>query len=193
MTQAIHASLVGHPDNPQGFVERVGVTLVQKADGSLMLAYAIHGPTAMMRISTREAPAPAEALWRTTCCEFFVAPETAGVSRNAGHSASPYREFNFSPSGQWAAYDFAVYRQRQPDAATPPAPLLWSRHQDGGLRIDVSLTPSALPSGRLFRCALAVIVERHDGQLGYWALAHPEGKPDFHHPAGFTLALERTA
>lgn len=183
MTQAIHATLVGHPDNPQGFVERVGVTLLQKADGSLKLAYTIHGPAALMRIPSRAAPAPDEALWRTTCCEFFVAADDSNA----------YREFNFSPSGQWAAYDFAAYRQRQTDPPSPPTPLLWSRYQDGCLRLDVSLTPSALPTGRHLRVALAVIVERHDGRLGYWALSHPSGQPDFHHPASFTLALEHMA
>ncbi|MFN3883759.1 MAG: DOMON-like domain-containing protein [Rhodocyclaceae bacterium] len=183
MTQAIHATLVGHLDNPQGYVERVGVTLLQKADGSLKLAYAIHCPAALMCIPTREAPAPDEALWQTTCCEFFVAAD----------GSDGYREFNFSPSGQWAAYDFATYRQPLTGAPPPPAPLLWSGYQDGCLRLDASLMPSALPAGRHLRCALAVIVEWHDGGLGYWALAHPEGKPDFHHPACFTLALARPA
>lgn len=183
MTQAIHATLVGHPDNPQGYVERVGVTLLQKADGSLKLAYVIHCPAALMRIPSREMPAPAEALWQTTCCEFFVAAD----------GSDGYREFNFSPSGQWAAYDFATYRQPLTGAPPPPAPLLWSRHHEGKLRLDASLSPSALPAGKQLRCALAVVVERHDGRLGYWALAHAGGPPDFHHPAGFTLALNRPA
>jgi hypothetical protein len=28
------------------------------------------------------------------------------------------------------------------------------------------------------------------GALSYWALRHPPGKPDFHHPAGFALELD---
>ncbi|MDI6748606.1 MAG: DOMON-like domain-containing protein [Rhodocyclaceae bacterium] len=181
MSQAIHATLAAHPDNPQGFVQRVGVTVLQKDDGTLKLAYTIHCPAGLMRVPTREAPAPAGALWQTTCCELFVAAD----------SDCAYREFNFSPSGQWAAYDFAAYREPLKPGAPIPAPLLWSHYRDGSLRLDASLSPSALPAGRHLRCALAVVVERHDGRLGYWALAHPAGPPDFHHPTSFLLAFPR--
>ena len=39
------------------------------------------------------------------------------------------------------------------------------------------------------RLALAAVLEDQQGALSYWALAHPPGKPDFHHPVGFTLEL----
>lgn len=183
MTQAIHATLVGHPNDPPGYVERVGVTLLQKNDGRLRLAYSIHGPTGSMRIPTPQAPAPAGALWQTTCCELFVMAD--GESR--------YREFNFSPSGQWTVFDFAAYRQPLGITTPPPAPRVLARCQEDALRVDVHLMPSALPVGRHLRCALAVIVERDDGRLGFWALAHPAGPPDFHHSCNFTLLLDRTA
>ncbi|MFN4148190.1 MAG: DOMON-like domain-containing protein, partial [Rhodocyclaceae bacterium] len=173
MAQAIHATLAGHPDNPQGYVERVGVTLLSRPDGSLRLSYTIQGPTASMRIPTRDVPAPGEALWQTTCCELFVATD----------ATSAYREFNFSPSGQWAVFDFAAYRQPT-NGTTPPAPRVLVRCQEDALRVDVHLLPSALPAGRHLRCAATVVVARYDGRLGHWALAHPDGRPDFHHPAG---------
>jgi len=31
--------------------------------------------------------------------------------------------------------------------------------------------------------------EETNGRLSYWALAHPPGKPDFHHPDCFALEL----
>jgi hypothetical protein len=34
----------------------------------------------------------------------------------------------------------------------------------------------------------AILVER-DGRKSYWALAHPPGEPDFHHPDCFALEL----
>jgi hypothetical protein len=37
--------------------------------------------------------------------------------------------------------------------------------------------------------ALAAVIEDGNGRLSYWALGHPQGKPDFHHPDGFTLEL----
>jgi hypothetical protein len=33
------------------------------------------------------------------------------------------------------------------------------------------------------------VVEEKDGLLSYWALNHPPGKPDFHHPDAFVLEL----
>jgi hypothetical protein len=33
--------------------------------------------------------------------------------------------------------------------------------------------------------SLAAVVEETDGTISYWALAHADGPPDFHHPACF--------
>ena len=57
------------------------------------------------RCSALLVPAPAppvrtDGLWRHTCFEAFIAP--------AG--SSEYWEYNFSPSGAWAAYHFTAYR-----------------------------------------------------------------------------------
>jgi len=181
MTHAVHASLTGHPDNPPGLNQRIGVTLLLKQDGSLTLAYSIHGPGSFMRIPNADNPAPPDALWRTTCCELFI-----GNADDTG-----YREFNFSPSGQWAAYDFDAYRERSATAAQLPTPRIWSGYFKNRLQLDATLPAAALPAGNVLSCALAVVVEAHNGSLGYWALAHPPGKPDFHHRSGFTLSLDK--
>jgi hypothetical protein len=39
------------------------------------------------------------------------------------------------------------------------------------------------------RLALAAVSEAAGGRLTYWALQHPPGEPDFHHPDGFVLEL----
>jgi hypothetical protein len=31
------------------------------------------------------------------------------------------------------------------------------------------------------------VIEDQSGGVSYWALAHPPGKPDFHHADGFAL------
>jgi hypothetical protein len=33
------------------------------------------------------------------------------------------------------------------------------------------------------------VIEDIGGGRSYWALAHPAGKPDFHHADGFTIEL----
>ena len=40
------------------------------------------------------------------------------------------------------------------------------------------------------KLALAAVIEEVDGTKSYWALRHPPGKPDFHHPDCFALTLE---
>jgi hypothetical protein len=44
-------------------------------------------------------------------------------------------------------------------------------------------------AGRLWRLGISAIIEEKDGSKSYWALAHPQGKPDFHHADSFVLDL----
>ena len=36
---------------------------------------------------------------------------------------------------------------------------------------------------------LSAVIEEADGNVSYWALAHPPGKPDFHHSDCLALEL----
>lgn len=181
MTHSIHVTLKGHAANPARFHQRVDVTLKQTANGALAIAYAIRGLNLDLRVPTPHAPAPADALWKTTCCELFVgAPDRPA-----------YREFNFLPSGQWAAYDFADTRVRAAHVPALPAPTLATRRSEDLLELVVVLPAGALPAfGDRLCLALTAVLEAEGGHLGYWALVHPHGKPDFHHPAGFALKLD---
>ncbi len=184
MAHSVHLTLTGHHGNPARFHQRIDATLARGPDGALNIAYMIHGLNLDLRVPTPHAPAPAAALWQTTCCELFI-----GTAGQAG-----YREFNFSPSGQWAACNFLDYRQRGPDMPACPAPTIRTQREENLLEVDVLLPESALPGrvngGGDLRLALSVVLEANDGKLGYWALAHPPGRPDFHHPAGFVLSLQ---
>jgi hypothetical protein len=179
MAQSVHVTLAGHAANPARFHLHIEATLTHGTDDSLQIAYTVHGLTLDLRIPTPHAPAPADALWRTTCCELFLGP--------VGHPG--YREFNFSPSGQWAAYDFVDTRQRAAEPVDSPAPTLASERGEDLLRLVATLPKAARPKGDTLRIALSVVLEANDGSLGYWALAHPPGKADFPHRAGFFLSL----
>jgi hypothetical protein len=37
---------------------------------------------------------------------------------------------------------------------------------------------------------LSAVIEETSGAKSYWALAHPPGRPDFHHADGFALMLD---
>jgi hypothetical protein len=123
-----------------------------------------------------EEPARKENLWETTCFEAFL--------RNTGEQS--YREWNFSPSGDWAAYDFTSHRdgRANAEAAAP-----YVRLEDNMTWWALGAT-IAVPSKQRFDLGLSAILEETDGTKSYWALHHPEGdKPDFHDAACFTAHL----
>lgn len=123
------------------------------------------------------APARRDNLWQTTCFEIFWQP--------LGGTA--YREFNLSPSGQWAAYDFDSFREGMRDAPVDAITLACSHHADG-LVLTVSIAAD-LPAPA--QVALNAIVEHAGGTKQYWALAFPPGKPEFHSEANRQLIVER--
>lgn len=169
-----------HPATPAGLALEVSVSVGWTPE-ALRLVYTLSGHTAALRIPPATEPAPADGLWQHTCLEAFVAAE--------GETA--YREFNFSPSGQWAAYRFAGERQRDSALAPDmPAPLMQLAITPALFTLDVYLPRAALPSpAPHLALALCAVIEEHDGRLSYWALQHPKARPDFHHPAGRALRL----
>jgi hypothetical protein len=121
-------------------------------------------------------PGRADGLWRTTCFEAFVRAE--------GEEA--YREWNFAPSGDWAAYDFVGYRDGMAEAAVAEP---YVRMEDNFTWWSLGAT-IAVPAERDWRLGLSAVIEEAGGVKSYWALAHPPGgKPDFHHPDCFAARL----
>jgi hypothetical protein len=157
-----------------------------RADGSLWLSYRLQAETALLRVAGPAGALRADGLWRHTCFEAFVAPA----------DGARYCEFNFSPSGQWAAYAFDAYRagMRTLELRTPPR-ARW-QHDAGGLSLDVGigiaeiLGPGAPAPLRL---GLAAVIEEQSGTISHWALRHPTDRPDFHRHEGFVLELAAPA
>ncbi len=156
---------------------------IARGDGRLVVRYLLRGDTGALRVPPPAAPGAADGLWQHTCCELFLAAGDA--------LASPaYREFNFSPSAQWASYAFASYRVRDAatEAAAPVVPVVDCRAGADVLELRATLPLAALPSGD-WRLGLSAVLETRDGGLSWWALRHPGERPDFHHRDGFALAL----
>jgi hypothetical protein len=99
-----------------------------------------------------------------------------------------YREFNFSPSGEWATYAFRGYREAV-DGDPGPVRSLAIRLSKAAPQLELE---AVLPMAGRERLAVGVsaVMESKSGALSYWALRHPPGKPDFHHPEAFALALD---
>lgn len=158
----------------------VGTKVTLLGTDVLKLEYVIVGPIAELALPGKEIPARRDALWQHTCFEAFI-----GV---AGTPA--YLEYNFAPSADWASYRFARYREGMAEALDLPQPDIFIE-RDGATRftqtviVDASL-PRKEGWGSL---ALSAVIETLDGAKSYWALAHPPGKPDFHHADCFAIEL----
>ena len=134
------------------------------------------------RISGIKVPEPAlgtrkDNLWKTTCFEIFWQP--------IGQPG--YVEFNLSPSSRWASYDFDSFREGMRDAPVDAITVTCS-HSDEELVLRASIAAN-LPTPA--QVALNAIVEHLDGNLQFWALAFPPGKPEFHSEACRQMIVER--
>lgn len=168
------AALVCHPQTPSQAVQAIVVLPARAAGGLLALSYSIRGDISRLAIPAARRAAPGERLWQHTCCEAFLA-QAPGAA---------YREYNFSPSGEWAAYAFVRYREGAAVDVPDPRIELRSTPEELELRARIELAPGKMLA------ALCAVIEEVGGRLSYWALRHPSGEPDFHHPAGFALEID---
>jgi len=186
MSAPTTVSLLPHPDTPCPAVRELRVCVAGSPGTPLVLTYELVGNLGAVRIPTPMAPAAADDLWQHTCFELFAA-----LAGEAG-----YREYNFSPSGQWAGYLFRDYREREVEACLPPPRLHLGRQRDR-LKLEVLLPPGALPrppAGHsvALQIGISAVIEGVGGVRSYWALRHPAGRPDFHHRDAFALTLDST-
>ena len=171
-----------HPDSRCAAVARIEVDVTRPRAGGLVLSYVVTGRIGDLRLPAVTASARADELWRRTCFEAFVRASLGEA----------YYEFNFAPSSQWAAYRFDRYRSGMRVAAEIGAPRIEVQSAAGRYTLLAKLeldALSSLPSNSGWHLGLAAVVEETDGNKSYWALAHPAGKPDFHHADGFALEL----
>ena len=177
------AALTCHPQTPSRWVSTVQARLSKADDGGLAITYTLEGELSRLCLPAQCAPSRVDGLWQHTCFEAFISVKGAPV----------YHEFNFSPSGQWAAYAFKGYRDGAP-LLPDPNPKIKSRILGNRLELDALIDRSCLPrttAETSFLFGLSAVIEEDDGVLSYWALRHPSTRPDFHHPDSFMLELSR--
>ena len=178
-----------HPATPASFVQTIEARARLTPEGGVNLAFTLRGDMARLRIPEPGQPGKTGKLWEHTCFEAFFSLR----------GASAYREFNFSPAGQWAGYAFSGYRQ--PEEKSPfaensiPPPLITTRRFAGRLELDALIDRNGLPenpAGHPLDIALSAVVEATDTQEhahSYWALHHTAARPDFHRRDTFILQL----
>jgi hypothetical protein len=171
-----------HPDSLCSAATHIEVDVARPRAGTLVMRYVVTGKISDLHMPAATASTRTDELWQQTCFEAFVR-----TSPDAG-----YYEFNFAPSTQWAAYRFSSYRTGMRVATEIGAPHI--EVQSGAecyiLQASLELDRlSGLPRDAGWRLGLSALIEEMSGRKSYWALAHPPGKPDFHHSDCFVHEL----
>ena len=175
---SVPLTLACHPQTPSRAIRDIDVVVGEATSGGLALTFELVGDIAALRIPEPRSSRRAGGLWRHTCFEVFIMAE----------DGPGYREFNFSPSGEWAVYAFRGYRDGG-ELEIELTPGIVVRRSMNRLQLDAEIRRDYLPPGRLLRLGLSAVMEDADGVLSYWALRHPPGRPDFHHTDAFASQL----
>jgi hypothetical protein len=79
--------------------------------------------------------------------------------------------------------------------ASVSAPAIAVKASSALFRLQTSLELgqlAGLPPDARWRLGLSAMIEETSGSKSYWALAHPPGQPDFHHPDCFAHEFSPT-
>ena len=173
--------LIAHPSTPCPYVQSITVSVDAVSADLLVLCYEVEGNIDELALPPQTRSQRADGLWKNTCFEAFL----------RSPDVNEYLELNFSPSSEWAVYRFDAYRQGMAAIeAEPPPRIVCRRHGDALIAdVDVHLSALAAPYRDGLDLALSTIVRDRHGATSYWALAHPPGKPDFHHADGFVVRV----
>jgi len=175
-------ALICHPRFPSVAVGRVEVD-VRRSSRILALSFTIAGDLTRVRLPSAGPTRMGTQLWEHTCCEAFIAVD----GRNA------YHEFNFAPSGEWAAFAFTGYRDGAPLNDVTLAPQIALRTTTARLQLEASVRLESLSPDHVqmpLWLGLAAVVEANDGTLSYWSAWHPAERPDFHRAEARIVRLE---
>ncbi len=172
-------SLHCHPQSDPGGVTAIEVSLTRRADGTIEIIWRVFGKVDLLEIPSPKNTDRSNFLWEKTCFELFIK-----------HSKETfYLEYNFAPSCQWATYQFDDYRAGAGDAEASTPIIQTERHGDLFILSASIVLAVGWRTGDLL-AGLSAVIASKAGDISYWAVAHPPGKPDFHHRDCFALQLE---
>ncbi len=164
--------------HPAPAIEIEAVALILATD-ALSFRYTVRGDLRELAIPKAGPKLRADDLWRHTCFEAFVQPK----------GAERYVELNFSPSSAWAAYSFDSYRLGMQPLNMLKPPVIRCQISADVLTLEAVISMKSLRFDAAI--GLSAVIEDVHGSLSYWALTHPQAKPDFHDAAGWTEGFRR--
>lgn len=173
-------ALVPHPECG-GAPYRIEAAALFAPDGRWRIDWRVTGDAASIVLPAAQRGERRDGLWERSCFELFVM-----------RADGSYCEWNFSPGGDWALYEFSAYRRpvSPPPATLPP---VVATRAGGAIECAVLADVAPVMGRGGLRVGLSAVIERADGSRDYWALAHPEGRPDFHAEACFAACVADAA
>ena len=172
-------ALHSHPLTPCAFIDAVAVAIQTLPHSAMRYVYEVRGDIRQLDIPGARLPVRTNDLWRQTCFEAFL--------REPGTSV--YDEFNFAPSGEWAAYRFEHYRSGMVELELGSMPAIACHQSHDLLRVEVLVGSSECTAPAL-QLGLSAVLRDRTGTISYWALRHAPGKPDFHHDHAFVGRID---
>ncbi|MEH6789674.1 DOMON-like domain-containing protein [Parasphingorhabdus sp.] len=170
-----------HSATPSSAIESISAEWSLSGAGMFWVRYHVEGAVERVRLPEEsDDPGRTDNLWQHSCFELFLKDPRA----------ERYCEYNFSPSGDWAAYGFTGYREGMTPLALATAPEIFLDFSDTHIGLEAGF---AVPDDWRqidLEAGLSAVIELQRGEKSLWALAHPEGKPDFHHQDCYGLRIE---
>ncbi len=180
----VSAELLPHPSSACGAIRRFHAAIeFGPSLEELRISFRVDGEIGQLQLPERGSALRKDGLWQHSCFEAFLRSDAGDY----------YYEFNFAPSGNWAAYRFASRREGRQSPAMP-APLLEFRRAADVFELNSTIALSGIPDfaeAQALQAGLAAVIEDQNGGLSYWALAHRAAQPDFHDPETFGLRVTR--
>jgi hypothetical protein len=171
-------NLHSFPDQDSGGVTIQGA--IKRTGQAIILSFLLQGNMDELVLPAATEQTRCDNLWQATCLEMFWAEE----------GTKNYWELNLAPIGAWNVYTFSDYRtgMRQEERMAAPAVITTRSAESFTLSAELNIAPLHTDNTPL-RVGISAVLAHRDARLSYWALAHPEAKPNFHTPKAFLLRL----
>ncbi|HIJ90383.1 MAG: DOMON-like domain-containing protein [Desulfobulbaceae bacterium] len=153
---------------------------IERTNRAILLSFLLQGNLCDLVLPTAAEPKRCDNLWQSTCLELFWAEE----------GGKNYWELNLAPTGDWNVYAFTDYRTGMHQEDRVAGPLTETHRTEDSFSLTGELKITNLHGGHTpLRVGISAVLQHRNNRLSYWALAHPEEKPDFHAPRTFLLQL----
>ncbi|OGR00589.1 MAG: hypothetical protein A2505_01480 [Deltaproteobacteria bacterium RIFOXYD12_FULL_55_16] len=171
-------SLHPFPGQDSGTVTIQGT--IARTATALQVSFLLHGNLRDLVLPSTTEGTRDDNLWQATCLELFWGEE----------GRKNYWELNLAPNEAWNVYAFTDYRTGMHREERVAKPLLQIKHTAESFALTAELGIGNLHTGLPpLMVGVSAVLKHQDFHLSYWALAHPEDKPDFHAPQAFLLRV----